>query len=296
MKGEGELPTPARTIRHRQTVACRFACAGFAQSALIRDRSRGYLDARSPDAGTTLLIFYALVSTALALFIVAAFLYWRNAKTLGLALPSSLEAFRLTGIGIAVACFSSGIWIVEICVVSMLAPDRLGPWFFGGVPNDLVVAHARPIEAVLVRAVLLALVAPLLEELVFRGWAFRKLNRRWGFVPAAVASSALFAAIHYDRALIGPFVFGLVACKVYQESGNLLSPVLAHSVFNMTSMAVSIAFLEGGLRDIHIITMRYWNLLPAGIVAMVAGGGVSVWALIRRHRRDSPESDPLASC
>jgi membrane protease YdiL (CAAX protease family) len=225
------------------------------------------------------LLIFAVLSAILALLILV---YWMGARSFGLAVPSGLEVFRMMGVGVALVCFSSGIRIVAICAVSSLAPDRLGPWFFGGLPNDQIVFRPRSIDVVLLRGVFFVVLGPLLEELVFRGWAFRKWNRSWGFLPAALASSALFAAIHYDTGLIGPFVFGLVACKVYRESGNLLSPLLVHCTFNLISMMTSITFFESGA-TIHDATKLYWNLLPAGVVALGVGGGLSVWILLRER-------------
>jgi membrane protease YdiL (CAAX protease family) len=187
------------------------------------------------------------------------------------------------GIGMALVCFSSGVRIVEVCAVSTLAPDRLGPWFFGGLPNDQIVFRTHPIDVVLLRGVLLVVLGPLLEELVFRGWAFRRWNRSWGFLPAALASSALFAAIHYDSGLIGPFVFGLVACKVYQESGNLLFPLIVHCAFNLISMMTSITYLKGETSSLPDMMELYWNLLPAGIAALGLGGGFIAWILLRER-------------
>jgi membrane protease YdiL (CAAX protease family) len=242
-----------------------------------------------------LLIFYAFVSAILALLIFTVFLYWRSAKTVGLALPSGLESFRLIEVGIGLACFSGGIRILAICAVSSLAPDRLGPWFFGGEPNELIVFRQHPIEAILLKGVLVVLLVPLLEELFFRGWAFRRWNRSWGFLPAALASSALFAAIHSDTMLIGAFVFGLVACKLYQESGNLLSPLLVHFTLNLISMFTSISFLLGRASNIHDATELYWDLLPAGIGAIAVGGGISMWILKRPHRSASAANGPPAT-
>lgn len=241
-----------------------------------------------------MLIFYTFLSAILVVLILTIFLYWRGARSFGLAVPPGLEVFRMVGIGIALSCFSGGIRIVAICAVSILAPDLLGPWFFGGLPNDLIVFRPHPISAVLLRGVLIVVLVPLLEELVFRGWAFRKWNQSWGFLRAALASSALFAVIHYNTALIGPFVFGLVACKVYQESGNLLSPLLVHCTFNLISMILSTAFLETGASTVHDATKLHWNLLPAGIVALVVGGGISAWILVRRDKMVSTMNGPLA--
>jgi hypothetical protein len=90
-------------------------------------------------------------------------------------------------------------------------------------------------------------------------------------------------------------VFGLVACKVYQESGNLVFPLLVHFTFNLISMFTSISFLEGGTSNIHDATRLHWNLLPAGIVALALGGGISVWILVRRVKRLSTMNGNLAT-
>ena len=48
----------------------------------------------------------------------------------------------------------------------------------------------------LVLGVIVVLIAPVVEETMFRGLMLRTLMRRWGFWPAALASSAIFALFH----------------------------------------------------------------------------------------------------
>lgn len=88
--------------------------------------------------------------------------------------------------------------------------------------------------------------APLLEELVFRGVLQTSLmrlmkGRRW---PAMLITAAAFSAIHGTivptTGLLPLFVLGLVFGYVYEHTGSLLTPILAHAVFNAMNIAIAI--------------------------------------------------------
>jgi membrane protease YdiL (CAAX protease family) len=97
-----------------------------------------------------------------------------------------------------------------------------------GIPSPSL-AFAIPLAAPLVSV----LISSPLEEIVFRGILFPFLDRRIGFWGAAIVSSALFGVAHYDYAAwLGYFVLGIVWCRVYKKTGNLLIPIGAHMVFN----------------------------------------------------------------
>lgn len=89
--------------------------------------------------------------------------------------------------------------------------------------------------------------APIVEEVVFRGVLFRALQDRLGMWTAAVLSSAIFAVIHVEVllsqpvALGGLFAVGLVLAIAYHRTGNLLVPILGHAVFNASSLGLALA-------------------------------------------------------
>jgi len=92
--------------------------------------------------------------------------------------------------------------------------------------------------AVVVTAVVLA---PLAEELVFRGVLLRALARRYPGWPATVGSAAAFALAHLLDANAGLavpalFVMGLVLARMVQASGRLGGAVAAHAGFNLLSV------------------------------------------------------------
>jgi membrane protease YdiL (CAAX protease family) len=82
-------------------------------------------------------------------------------------------------------------------------------------------------------------VAPLAEELVFRGLLYPTI-RQCGFPRLALwGTSVLFAAIHFNLAVLLPLTFlAVVWTLLYETTGNVLAPILAHSLFNFVNFMV----------------------------------------------------------
>ena len=75
--------------------------------------------------------------------------------------------------------------------------------------------------------------APLVEEVGFRGILYAAIKQR-GYPRLALwGTSLVFGLIHGNLATIVPLTFlGLVFVFLYERTGNLLAPILAHSLFN----------------------------------------------------------------
>ncbi|HEV7402161.1 MAG TPA: type II CAAX endopeptidase family protein [Chthoniobacteraceae bacterium] len=81
--------------------------------------------------------------------------------------------------------------------------------------------------------------APLMEELLFRGYFYPTLKRFLGPIASAVLVSLLFAAFHANlAALPALFVLALCLTVAYECTGSLLVPMTMHALFNTTSLAV----------------------------------------------------------
>ena len=85
--------------------------------------------------------------------------------------------------------------------------------------------------------ILLVVLAPLSEELLFRGFAYAGLApSRIGPVGAILLTSAVWAVIHVQYAwpLIAQiFIFGVVFGIVRWRSGSLWPPIIAHGIVNL---------------------------------------------------------------
>lgn len=96
-------------------------------------------------------------------------------------------------------------------------------------------------------AVTMAVVlAPVLEEVVFRGALHQSLRHRTGFWPAALLSSGVFAGVHLEVVTSSPvflvqlFLLGLLFAWLLERTGNLAAPIVAHLVFNAISMGLAV--------------------------------------------------------
>ena len=81
-------------------------------------------------------------------------------------------------------------------------------------------------------------VAPLFEEVYFRGFAYPALKQRWGPGRALALVSALFALVHFhEPSLVPLFTLALGLGLSYELSGSLWAPITMHALFNMTNVA-----------------------------------------------------------
>jgi len=81
-----------------------------------------------------------------------------------------------------------------------------------------------------------AVIAPVGEEILFRGFLFNAWRARTGFWPAALASSLIFGGMHFYSwfGMAAIVSFGLLACWIYERSGSLWPPILLHALTNFT--------------------------------------------------------------
>ncbi|MGH7666771.1 MAG: lysostaphin resistance A-like protein [Candidatus Dormibacteria bacterium] len=134
--------------------------------------------------------------------------------------------------------------------VTGILSEILSP-LLGGIKNpqgcDISQAFgADPYLAV----ISLAVIAPLVEEVVFRGFIYGALRRRFGVTLSVVVSSVIFALAHTfsvggSIVLLGPslFIAGVALALVYERSRSLVPGMVLHASFNL--IAVAAIFLVG---------------------------------------------------
>jgi len=90
------------------------------------------------------------------------------------------------------------------------------------------------------------LVAPLAEEIYFRGYLLPLLLRRLTPLAAIVFSSAVFAAAHlhiYSAPVL--FLVALTCSAAYMFTGSLLAAVAVHASFNTVNIVLALAAAGG---------------------------------------------------
>ena len=177
--------------------------------------------------------------------------------------------FAGIGVGVAVGV-GAVIASLPINVASAFILDRLGYSTERSVQGPFMQGLTRWVEqspTLAVPAIILVVVilGPAVEELVFRGAVFNGLyrllggyvskglsgpeastrtSRRLSFALAALASSAFFALLHLEPVLLPALlVLAVVLCGLFARTGSLLPSFVAHATFN--SFATSLIILSG---------------------------------------------------
>jgi len=182
---------------------------------------------------TTLGSIVLLVAAQVGMLLVSWLLVFRPGALSGLpSLPgANAGAAVLSGVGWGLLA-TIGAALVGNAVVYVL--ERLGVEAAPQIAQQAI-AVIEPWLTVLGIVVL----APIAEEVFFRGVVFNALLREGGRRWAYIGSSALFAVIHLEPVAMLPlFLLGLALCWVYQRTQNLLAPIAMHATVNGTAVAV----------------------------------------------------------
>lgn len=108
-----------------------------------------------------------------------------------------------------------------------------------GEPARGLTDRATDPVGVVLLVLIVGLGAPIIEEIFYRGLLQRSLIRRFGIWPAVIVTSVLFAFMHGQLLQLPALaVFGFVAAVLAVRSGRLGSPIAAHVVFNMITVAL----------------------------------------------------------
>ncbi len=160
---------------------------------------------------------------------------FRPVEFLALRLPPGRTMFAALGAAIAGFFFAGGVNAINRWLV--------GPELAKRYDVTGLFEVRSPLEgALLVLGV--AVMAPIGEELVFRGYLQRVLGARYGTWTAVVVTSVLFAAIHLNPAsVLALFALGVVFALLRVWSGSIWPAILAHAVQNGTSSAMVLSGL-----------------------------------------------------
>ena len=143
----------------------------------------------------------------------------------------------LLGLGIGAMCQLVLLRVVYL-PLEALWPDTFTQDRLEENAQDLV---DRAGTATWLLVVVVAVGAPIMEELFYRGLLQRGLAGRFSTGLAVVGVAAIFALVHFRPVEFpGLFVFGLVLGTAAALTGRLGMPILIHVGFNATALALVI--------------------------------------------------------
>jgi membrane protease YdiL (CAAX protease family) len=87
---------------------------------------------------------------------------------------------------------------------------------------------------------LTVIVAPIVEELVFRGVLFPAIRKRYGLFVGIVASSLIFTLVHINPIqMISVLPLGIYLAIMYQRTGSIYPGMILHATWNLVVLLIA---------------------------------------------------------
>ncbi len=162
-----------------------------------------------------------------------------------LVLPFAARMYRKDGAGAAavkkisvllfgIICFAAG-GVLNIAWSSILNLFQIQAHFSNQVQEQLLSAN------LIVQIIGLGIVAPITEELIFRGLTYRRMRQLFPVWAAVFLSALLFAVYHGNPIqMLFSFPMAVVLALVYEHGKLFLFPVLFHMGSNLTAIFLQI--------------------------------------------------------
>jgi membrane protease YdiL (CAAX protease family) len=202
---------------------------------------------------------------------------WTQSRKHGLSIralfgriPAGYPWGRILGLIIAMLALTIG----AIVVLSYLWPG-FEKWLLESSQS-----RENPTEPLY--AVYAILLAPPVEELLFRGIILQRWARKWSPARAIVISSLIFGVLHFN--VVGLVLFSMVLSLLYISSRSLMVPIIAHMTNNSLAVFLAVIGGEGGEpASIGLSDFIIW-----GIILLI-----SLAVLIRFLVRNWPDRDAV---
>lgn len=145
-------------------------------------------------------------------------------------------------------------------IISMVVSNI--PW-----PQEWIDAYATNssvLDGSLMTWISAVIIAPVFEEILFRGLVYTRLKKGMPTIIAAIVASLVFGLCHGTAIwIIYATVIGLVMTWVFERYQSLTASILFHFVFN--AMGLAISMIPESMESV------LWILLVVGVAGLVYG-------------------------
>ena len=150
-----------------------------------------------------------------------------------------IRKIPVTGI-LPIAIMAAAFNVITTVIISFM------PW-----PQewmDSYVESSSAIDGSVMAWITAVLMAPVLEEIVFRGLMYTRLKKGLPAIIAAIITSLAFGIAHGTVIwAIYTFVFSMILIWVFEKFQSLTACIVLHMAYNLSGMALSVIPEEAGI-------------------------------------------------
>ncbi|MHB1418505.1 MAG: CPBP family intramembrane glutamic endopeptidase [Bacillota bacterium] len=127
-----------------------------------------------------------------------------------------------------------GFILLVLVIITGALVERIIPGQSTPQPYTNLILEAQSKRDLFVTLFAGVVIAPVGEELYFRGFLYNALKARMGVRLGIILASLVFAAMHFDLIRFIPLALGGAGLAyLYQRSGSILTSIFAHATWNL---------------------------------------------------------------
>ena len=192
---------------------------------------------------------------------------------------------HLIGIVLCLITFSFGSIYLFGYLLTYIWPGLLD---MGFLSEDTLINPNHSILNQTVNLIRIIVIAPVIEEILFRGFILNRWITKWGMQKGILATSLAFAFLHIN--VLSMFLFALCMAILYLKTRSLLFPIAAHALNNL--LAVALGFLWPNYSDgsASAIIDAYRSAVWFGVICFA----LSLPILVFYINRNWPKKDAVS--
>jgi membrane protease YdiL (CAAX protease family) len=239
----GRHTVPGFDIRYWEVLAVLGASLGFALIvATVTGAVMGGLD---PNRAKALAKSETFALTVLGLSTLGMFLWAYLIIVMRRRMSWRDFGFRRIGLRAGVLAFVLGLLAMPLMAVTGAGVQRILGRSLESPQLQFLAPDGFSWTIVVGMILIGGLLAPLAEEILFRGLLYGWLRRFMGLIPAALLSAAVFGLVHgMLPVMAAAFVVGLMLAYVYERTGSLWASAIVHATQNCLAMTIMFASLK----------------------------------------------------
>lgn len=194
-----------------------------------------------------------LILTAIAVLLTYFFI--EKAKKSGLAKETDIRRVSGMHIGLTIIAATGAMFFLNFMLNILPIPKEL----LGSLSSGMKNLSAYPFwQAILANAILI----PIMEEVVFRGYLFNRLSKAMPEIVAALITSVIFGLCHGGIVwATWAFVVGMIICVFRIKTGSIIPGMIFHIIMNTFGTLTSYTTIFDGITE-------------TGMKVLTAAGGI----------------------
>jgi len=151
-------------------------------------------------------------------------------------------------LGLGVAPIARLPIIIGLSTVAVLYVAVIDFVIYKYRPDLFFQSSSVPLWLILVDSLLIIVLAPLAEELFFRGWLWTGLRKHWGVLPTGLMTAVMWLLLHLERGIgyVVLLLFPALILTIARQVGkSVRATIFIHAIFNLTgNFSLIVLFLK----------------------------------------------------